>query len=95
VLTAQGKSNDEIAEELVLSMLTVRTHSQQALTRLSARVRAQLVVIACQNGLVHPDFPSFCAGLSLDSTWSSATIGLWCQDPGFTASSNVSCPGAP
>ncbi|WP_371664064.1 response regulator [Streptomyces sp. NBC_00280] len=53
-LAAQGKSNAEIAEELVLSVLTVRTHIQRALTKLGARDRAQLVVIAYQTGLVRP-----------------------------------------
>ncbi|NUS17837.1 MAG: response regulator transcription factor [Streptomyces sp.] len=57
VLAAQGKSDDDIAEELVLSVLTVRTHIQRAMTKLGARDRAQLVVIAYQNGLVRPDFP--------------------------------------
>ncbi|MFF3374846.1 response regulator [Streptomyces sp. NPDC002680] len=51
-LAAQGKSNAEIAEDLVLSVLTVRTHIQRSLTKLGARDRAQLVVIAYQTGLV-------------------------------------------
>ncbi|KAK1185414.1 response regulator transcription factor [Streptomyces sp. NBS 14/10] len=59
VLAAQGKSNDEIAEELVLSVLTVRTHVQRALTKLGARDRAQLVVIAYQSGLVRPESAGF------------------------------------
>src|SRR5688572_17490528 len=49
-LAAEGKSNDEIAEKLVLSVLTVRSHIQRALTKLGARDRAQLVVIAYQTG---------------------------------------------
>ncbi|WP_329268107.1 response regulator transcription factor [Streptomyces sp. NBC_01451] len=53
-LAAQGKSNADIAEDLVLSVLTVRTHIQRALTKLGARDRAQLVVIAYQTGLVRP-----------------------------------------
>ncbi|TPQ23317.1 response regulator transcription factor [Streptomyces sporangiiformans] len=53
-LAAEGNSNDEIAEQLVLSVLTVRTHIQRALTKLGARDRAQLVVIAYQTGLVRP-----------------------------------------
>ncbi|CAM5588007.1 response regulator [Streptomyces aurantiogriseus] len=55
VLAAQGMSNDEIAAELVLSVLTVRTHIQRALAKLGARDRAQLVVIAYQTGLVRPE----------------------------------------
>ncbi|MFC8663905.1 response regulator [Streptomyces sp. NPDC057199] len=53
-LAAEGKSNDEIAEHLVLSVLTIRTHIQRSLTKLGARDRAQLVVIAYQTGLVRP-----------------------------------------
>ncbi|MFD7933564.1 response regulator [Streptomyces sp. NPDC048253] len=53
-LAARGKSNDKIAEELFLSVLTVRSHIQRALTKLGARDRAQLVVIAYQTGLVRP-----------------------------------------
>ncbi|AZM48650.1 DNA-binding response regulator [Streptomyces sp. WAC 06738] len=51
-LVAAGKSNAEIAAELVVSPLTVRTHVQRAKTKLAARDRAQLVVLAYQSGLV-------------------------------------------
>ncbi|MFC7842815.1 response regulator [Streptomyces sp. NPDC057382] len=51
-LAAEGKSNAEIAELLVVSPLTVRTHVHRAMTKLNARDRAQLVVIAYQTGLV-------------------------------------------
>ncbi|GHH11769.1 response regulator transcription factor [Streptomyces lanatus] len=53
-LAAYGKSNAEIAERLVLSPLTVRSHIQRAMTKLHARDRAQLVVVAYQSGLVKP-----------------------------------------
>ncbi|TCC16759.1 response regulator transcription factor [Kribbella sindirgiensis] len=53
-LAADGKSNDDIAAGLHLSVLTVRTHIQRAMTKLGARDRAQLVVIAYKNGLVAP-----------------------------------------
>ncbi|MER6959551.1 response regulator transcription factor [Streptomyces sp. NPDC000618] len=53
-LAAEGKPNAEIADDLVLSPLTVRTHIQRAMNKLGARDRAQLVVIAYQSGLVHP-----------------------------------------
>ncbi|MFJ1749991.1 response regulator [Streptomyces sp. NPDC088116] len=53
-LAALGRSNTEIADELVVSPLTVRSHIQRAMTKLSARDRAQLVVIAYQSGLVEP-----------------------------------------
>ncbi|MDI2131327.1 response regulator [Yinghuangia seranimata] len=58
VLAAHGKSNDQIAQELVVSVLTVRTHIQRAMTKLGARDRAQLVVIAYQNGLVRAEPPT-------------------------------------
>ncbi|WP_143671713.1 response regulator transcription factor, partial [Streptomyces caniscabiei] len=45
-------SNDEIAEKLYVSPLTVRTHVHRAMTKLGARDRAQLVVMAYQSGLV-------------------------------------------
>lgn len=52
ILAAEGKSNTEIAHQLVVSPLTVRTHVQRAMTKLHARDRTQLVVIAYQTGLV-------------------------------------------
>ncbi|WP_131747116.1 response regulator transcription factor [Frankia sp. Cppng1_Ct_nod] len=51
-LAAEGQSNHEIAEKLVVSPLTVRTHIHRAMAKLDARDRAQLVVIAYQSGLV-------------------------------------------
>jgi DNA-binding NarL/FixJ family response regulator len=54
-LVAQGLSNDEIATQLLLSPLTVKTHVSRAMLKLHARDRAQLVVIAYQSGLVTPD----------------------------------------
>jgi DNA-binding NarL/FixJ family response regulator len=51
-LAAEGRSNSEIAQHLVVSPLTVRTHIQRAMTKLRARDRAQLVVLAYQTGLV-------------------------------------------
>ncbi|MEU6508990.1 MULTISPECIES: response regulator transcription factor [unclassified Streptomyces] len=53
-LAALGKSNADIADQLFLSPLTVRSHIQRAMTKLDARDRAQLVVIAYQSGLVKP-----------------------------------------
>lgn len=53
-LAADGMSNEDIARDLHLSVLTVRTHVQRAMTKLNARDRAQLVVIAYKNGLVPP-----------------------------------------
>lgn len=50
-LVATGLSNQEIAERMYLSPFTVRAHVQRAMTKLQARDRAQLVVIAYQTGL--------------------------------------------
>lgn len=54
ILAAEGKTNHEIADRLVVSPLTVRTHVQRAMTKLNARDRTQLVVIAYETGLVRP-----------------------------------------
>ncbi|SEE80875.1 response regulator [Ruania alba] len=51
-LVGRGLSNAEIAEELVLSPATARTHVSRAMIKLAARDRAQLVVFAYQSGLV-------------------------------------------
>ena len=56
-LAAEGQSNHEIAEKLFVSPLTVRTHVHRAMTKLNARDRAQLVVVAYQSGLVRPTPP--------------------------------------
>lgn len=52
VLVAEGLSNDEIAGALFLSPLTVKTHVSHVMSKLDARDRAQLVVMAYQGGLV-------------------------------------------
>jgi DNA-binding NarL/FixJ family response regulator len=52
---ATGRSNEEIAGELVISPDTVRTHISRAMVKLGARDRAQLVVFAYREGLQPPD----------------------------------------
>ena len=54
-LVGRGLSNEEIAEELYLSPLTAKTHVSRAMTKLNARDRAQLVVIALRTGLTQLD----------------------------------------
>jgi DNA-binding NarL/FixJ family response regulator len=54
VQVAVGRSNTEIAETLFVSVATVKTHVSRLLTKLRARDRAQLVVIAYETGTVVP-----------------------------------------
>jgi DNA-binding NarL/FixJ family response regulator len=54
VLIAQGRSNAEIADELYISLFTAKTHVSRILTKLNARDRAQLVILAYETGLVVP-----------------------------------------
>lgn len=56
-LVADGLSNAEIAERWYVSQTTVRTHVSRAMTKLNARDRAQLVVIAYRNGLADTPGP--------------------------------------
>jgi DNA-binding NarL/FixJ family response regulator len=53
-LVARGLSNDDIADRMVISPLTAKTHINRAMTKLRARDRAQLVVLAYESGLVAP-----------------------------------------
>src|SRR5579862_5066525 len=53
-LVGEGLSNDEIAVRLYLSPLTTKTHVSRIMTKLAARDRAQLVVVAYESGLVAP-----------------------------------------
>ena len=53
-LVAEGLSNAEIAERLVMSAATAKTHVSRAMIKLGARDRAQLVVFGYESGLVRP-----------------------------------------
>ena len=53
-LAAEGLSNDEIAQRLVVSPATAKTHVSRAMVKLGARDRAQLVVMAYESGLIRP-----------------------------------------
>ena len=57
-LVGEGLSNDEIAERLVMSAATAKTHVSRAMIKLGARDRAQLVVFAYETGLVRPGWHS-------------------------------------
>ena len=53
-LVGEGLSNEEIAERLVVSPATAKTHVSRAMVKLGVRDRAQLVVLAYESGLVRP-----------------------------------------
>jgi DNA-binding NarL/FixJ family response regulator len=56
-LIAQGLTNGEIADRLVLSPLTVKTHVSRILGKLQARDRVHLVIAGYESGLVTPGSP--------------------------------------
>jgi DNA-binding NarL/FixJ family response regulator len=53
-LVGEGLSNEEIAQRLVVSPATAKTHVSRSMVKLGVRDRAQLVVLAYESGLVRP-----------------------------------------
>jgi DNA-binding NarL/FixJ family response regulator len=66
-LVALGLSNDDIAERLVVSRTTAKTHVSRAMLKLHARTRAELVVFGYETGLVVPKTTSRRAPIPQDS----------------------------
>lgn len=54
LLVARGLSNTDIADQLVISPHTAKTHVNRVMTKLQAHDRAQLVILAYENGLLSP-----------------------------------------
>jgi DNA-binding NarL/FixJ family response regulator len=54
VKVAQGLTNAQISDALVISPLTAKTHVNRIMTKIGAHDRAQLVIAAYENGLVQP-----------------------------------------
>ena len=53
-LIARGRSNAELARDLVISETTAKTHVARILAKLRVRDRVQIVVFAYEHGLIHP-----------------------------------------
>ncbi|WP_433334851.1 response regulator [Spirillospora sp. CA-294931] len=56
-LVARGLSNLQIADRMVITPMTAKTHVNRAMTKLHARDRAQLVILAYESGLISPGTP--------------------------------------
>ena len=57
-LIGQGRSNAEIAEDLCISELTVKSHIGRILVKLDLRDRAAAIVYAYDYGVVTPRYPA-------------------------------------
>ncbi len=77
-LVARGLSNSEIATELFITLATVKTHVSRLVTKLGARDRAQLIVIAYESGFATRLAPHF-VGLNWSGPFERLAIGqAWC-----------------
>src|SRR4051812_32190970 len=71
-LVAAGLTNDEIAEHLVVTRATAKTHVSRALRKLQVNGRAQLVTLAYETGLVLPRRPEAALSGVLEATIAAA-----------------------
>ena len=53
-LVARGRSNQEIADELVVAVHTVKSHVAHVLAKLESRDRTQAVIVAYETGFIRP-----------------------------------------
>src|SRR5205807_7704003 len=83
-LVAHGLSNDQIAQRLVVSPSTAKTHVSRAMVKLDAHDRAQLVVLAYQTGLVEPRRPA--------TDWAGAAYTAASSQPSRTLSAPARLP---
>jgi DNA-binding NarL/FixJ family response regulator len=71
-LVAAGLSNEDIAEHLVISQATAKTHVSRTLYKLHAKSRAQLVTLAYETGLVQPRQPAPAKSVLASATLAAA-----------------------
>ena len=74
-LVGAGLSNGEIAEHLVISPATAKTHVSRAMRKVHAHDRAQLVVLAYESGLVAPGRQQACVTAGLPSVARLHAVG--------------------
>jgi DNA-binding NarL/FixJ family response regulator len=72
-LVAHGLSNDQVADRMVITPLTAKTHVNRAMVKLHVRDRAQLVVLAYECGLVVPGGASTRADRPTTEGWAQSS----------------------
>jgi DNA-binding CsgD family transcriptional regulator len=90
-LVADGLTNDEIARHLYISPGTAKTHVRHLLTKLDARDRVQLAIIAHRTGLEAPGTPIRIAGQGTRRRLPSV-INCWRAGRGGFVGTHRRCP---
>ncbi|MEU2062367.1 response regulator transcription factor [Streptomyces sp. NPDC013455] len=78
-LVGQGLTNEQIAQRLVVTVGTVKTHLNRVMTKLGLVSRAQAVVIAYESGLIVPGDPALPGTRALTSSPDDGTVDRQCQ----------------